>query len=400
MKDARQTIRLDSIHVPDDRIRPVDEAAAQALAALIRDQGQLSPIAVYSSHAGQKAFTLIYGARRFRAMEILGLDVIEAVLRTKAEAAMLEITDNLQPGNLKPLEVCEYCKSFEAFWIDKHGPIQRGGDRKSNGHRGRLISQDTEKLSFYNSLKELSGIPERTARRYLKIGSMHPTLRNALRNTPALSDFGLLTKFSKLEADEQPRAAAALVEHADLTAALKLVRPDKGRKDETQRREDIMLTTWSLLNAAQRQAFLESVGAMMKPLPSGFDLSTSLQTVPARNNPSPLRDWSAEPRELVDVQSAEQLGYDAPAKPKTKPTPRLSAKDDNLLNGLSCELWHKMQVSGGKWNAQLIRLCAKLDTEYQAKMAAKLWRKANMDASIAHATILLAEQKLSRKGAK
>ncbi|NKC02376.1 ParB N-terminal domain-containing protein [Ochrobactrum haematophilum] len=107
-QQQRRWLPISDILVPSDRLRPVSDEATESLAALIKEQGQLSPIAVYMSSAAERPYTLIYGARRLRAMEFLGEERIEVVLRRREDARMLEITDNLNIAGLSQIERADF----------------------------------------------------------------------------------------------------------------------------------------------------------------------------------------------------------------------------------------------------------------------------------------------------
>jgi ParB family chromosome partitioning protein len=214
-------IPANKIHIPEDYLRLVDDAAAQTLARLIASEGQKTPIAVYKSTAregGSKPYTLIYGARRLRAVQILGRDEVEAVLRPKDETNMMAIADNLAMPFLDALEQGEHLIAWRTAWETQHGSVTRGGDRKSNGQRDRLIEnlRNQKNINFYKELAEKFEISERTARRRFKIGALHPDLRNALRGTANAREYGKLARLTKLSLTQQGAVAVALSRNPDL----------------------------------------------------------------------------------------------------------------------------------------------------------------------------------------
>lgn len=219
MTDSRLSILISDIVVPADRIRPVDEAAAHALAALIAQQGQLSPVAVYRSSRMDRPYTLIYGARRLRAMELMSIARVDAVLRTKADAAILTVTDNLSAAALNALEYGEHLAEYKELWKQKLPTFKKG----LQTFQFETFARDhdfLEKAGFYKHLTEIFGISRTTAWRLLKVGMMTKELRDALRGTDAAGDRQSLLKFAKLEPRRQSQTAASMREGADWKAAL------------------------------------------------------------------------------------------------------------------------------------------------------------------------------------
>jgi ParB family chromosome partitioning protein len=303
------SIPLDQIYVPEDYVRPLDEGSAQRLARLIEREGQKAPIAVYSSKArqgGEKPYTLIYGARRLRAMAILERGTIEAVLRTKAEALMLSIADNFATTTLDPLEKGEHVATFAELWVETNGPISHGGDRRSRFPTETLKRKMDllEKSSFYKDLSENFGISKSAGWRLLKIGNMHPSLRAAIRGTPYAKDQTYLRKLIKYDWNAQAGIAGAMKIMPDLYAVLRMDDPATGRKgvgrmETGDWREDAFLKAWEALPRERRAGALGKIRAMTMPLdpwPADFP---EVQAVPAAGNQSPLWEAMRHPMGLV-----------------------------------------------------------------------------------------------------
>jgi hypothetical protein len=298
MSDTRLSVSVDQIYVPEDYLRPINEMAAQAIARLIEKEGQKTPIAVYRSSArqgGEKPYTLIYGARRLRAMIILGRNEIEAVLRKKAEATILTITDNLAMPSLDALEQAEYFTAYRIWWENEYGPISRGGDRKSNGHRDRLISNSafSEKTNFYKDISDIFGFSERTARRLQSIGRLYPALRDVLRGTSYAKDQKYLKKLTKFGPSHQAGIAAALKFEPDLDNVLRIADPTTGREgvgrmETGDWREKQFVDAWEGMPRDRRSAALDKIGAISKPLDPWPKSFPPPPPIPVHGNASPL----------------------------------------------------------------------------------------------------------------
>ncbi len=125
-----QKLALDVIVVPE-RIRPVDDEHAKALAQSIVREGLMNPITVrHTPNAKEGNYTLIAGAHRLRAAELLGYSDIDAVVvqADKENAALLEVAENLFRNELSVIDRALFVQTYRELWEKKYGEIQRGGD--------------------------------------------------------------------------------------------------------------------------------------------------------------------------------------------------------------------------------------------------------------------------------
>ncbi|MBX8801576.1 ParB N-terminal domain-containing protein [Ochrobactrum sp. MR28] len=263
MSNESLQLHIDEILVPSERLRPINEEAAQSLALLIKEQGQLSPIAVYRSNAAARPYTLIYGARRLRAMQILGQEKIEVVLRNKDDARMLEITDNLNVAGLSQLESAEFLSAFRECWEEKNGKISRGGNRKSNNRKDHLILPN-----YFNDIKSIFGFSTPVAVKLQRIADhLHPELKRIFKGTAIADEQGVLLKLAKKPPLEQRQIAIGYRDTGDLKKTLKIVYPEKGRMDEQTRNLTNFMDAWRRMNEATKQEALKCTGLVRAPMP-------------------------------------------------------------------------------------------------------------------------------------
>ncbi|UNE53534.1 ParB/RepB/Spo0J family partition protein [Bartonella machadoae] len=133
-----QRLSLDVIVVPE-RIRPVDDEHAKALAQSIAREGLMNPITVrHTPNAKEGNYTLIAGAHRLRAAALLGFGEIDAVVvqADKENAALLEVAENLFRNELSVIDRALFVQTYRELWEKKYGEIQRGGDG-SNQHKSK-----------------------------------------------------------------------------------------------------------------------------------------------------------------------------------------------------------------------------------------------------------------------
>lgn len=96
--------------------RHFDEESLSTLVASVRELGVLQPVLVRP--AGEGAYELIAGERRWRAAKRAGLATIPAVVRESDDVAMLEqaVVENLHREDLNPLEeAAAYQQLLEDF---------------------------------------------------------------------------------------------------------------------------------------------------------------------------------------------------------------------------------------------------------------------------------------------
>ncbi|MVA73350.1 hypothetical protein GOZ81_20050 [Agrobacterium vitis] len=336
------SIPIDKIHVPEDRIRPVDEAGAQALARLIEREGQLNPIAVYRSRVkGEgKQYTLIYGGRRLRAMDILGSKEIKAVLRLKAEAPMLEISDNLSVANLPQLEKGEHIVRYVEWWMECNSSTAWGGDRRLRFHSETTHgkSEFLKKSGFYNDLSENFNISKTVGWRLYQIGSLERSLRDALRRTRYADDQGRLLKLRKMSLPQQAGIAAALKIEPDLDTVLRIADPASGRQSVGRMetgdwREKQFTDAWEGMPRARRAAALDKIGAIMKPIDPWPMSFPPPPPIPVPGNASPLWRMMKNPYATLSAK----LTYDQLEEMKAD-IERVAEEEDYRSRSLSAKI--------------------------------------------------------------
>ncbi|MGH9269581.1 MAG: ParB/RepB/Spo0J family partition protein, partial [Acidimicrobiales bacterium] len=112
--------------------RHFDEEALTSLAASIRELGVLQPVLVRP--AGDGAWELIAGERRWRAARRAGLRTIPALVRTVSDAASLEqaLVENLHRADLNPMEeAAGYQQLIEEFHLTPVELAARVGKSRS-----------------------------------------------------------------------------------------------------------------------------------------------------------------------------------------------------------------------------------------------------------------------------
>ncbi|WP_375613737.1 ParB/RepB/Spo0J family partition protein [Bartonella sp. AP153HLJHH] len=235
-----QKLALDVIVVPE-RIRPVDDEHAKALAQSIVREGLMNPITVrHTPNAKEGNYTLIAGAHRLRAAELLGYSEIDAVVvqADKDNAALLEVAENLFRNELSVIDRALFVQTYRELWEKKYGEIQRGGDHgnqytKDKVAKGQVdplpndgdLNGKMQSLHFATHVADRIGLSKESVKRLNRISQhLQPELRSVLRGTALADNQAQLLKLAKMEPVAQRRVAIALQQvEGDLRRAVDLV---------------------------------------------------------------------------------------------------------------------------------------------------------------------------------
>jgi ParB family chromosome partitioning protein len=260
---------LSDIHI-GDRLRPIDPAYVEMIAASFTERGQISPIMIRRTPAKNKGatpFTLVAGGYRTTAAKLLGWTEIDAIIveADAREAQLLEISENLYRNELNPLDRAIFVMKYRELWEEQHGPI----DSKKNLKIGTKAPKGNDYPSAFCAGREFSkqvqnrlGFGAETYKLVNRIGqNLHPSLRQAVRGTEAETEQSTLLKLAKLSADDQLKVAAALKESPDLKPVLQWLKGPKPQADPQQAIFDNMVALWSKADEETQRRFLDHVGS-------------------------------------------------------------------------------------------------------------------------------------------
>ncbi|AGF75822.1 ParB/RepB/Spo0J family partition protein [Bartonella vinsonii] len=235
-----QRLSLDVIVVPE-RIRPVDDEHAKALAQSIAREGLMNPITVrHTPNAKEGNYTLIAGAHRLRAATLLGFGEIDAVVvqADKENAALLEVAENLFRNELSVIDRALFVQTYRELWEKKYGEIQRGGDHGNQYTKDKVAKGKLYPLPNDGSLEQLGkvypfakhvadriGLSKESIKLLNRIAQhLQPELRSVLRGTALADNQAQLLKLAKMEPLAQRRVAVAFQQvEGDLRRAVDLV---------------------------------------------------------------------------------------------------------------------------------------------------------------------------------
>lgn len=244
---ATTKLPIADIKVLETRLRPVSEAAVEALIALIEEYGFTSPILVRKHRWG---YALLDGAHRLEAMKRLGNDEIPvtACTCTDVDAALMEAGQNL-PGGMGALDDAVFLAAWKRAYLKKHPETARGV-------AGALSRWDMQPAnsSFASMVASRRGITERQIAKIIKAAEeLESHEVEALRAAPkiAISD---LTEISKITDPDERHAVIMRLSSGDAKNAATARRQIKAKAGDTAPVEDPVDAAFKALEKAWLRA--------------------------------------------------------------------------------------------------------------------------------------------------
>lgn len=195
-----------------ERLREVDGHWVEALGALIKEQGQLTPIMVVEGGNGYK---LVAGTHRVVAMTTAGFDKIRAEVYDaqgkdiETLIRLAEIDENLMRHELTPLDRGVFLAQRKVVYEALNPETKKGGDL-GNQHTGgkkrlKLI------FSFSQSTADKLGLGIDAVTRACRIGGLPADIRNRLSGTEFAKKEGELYNLTKVEPTDLPKVVKAML---------------------------------------------------------------------------------------------------------------------------------------------------------------------------------------------
>jgi len=257
-----RTIPIADIRVVD-RLRPIDQAYVEVLAASMREIGQLTPVEVRSEST---AFVLTTGCHRLAAARHLGWEKIDAdvVSCSAAEARLREIDENLFRHELNPLDRAVFLAQRKEIYEELHPEAKRGGDRRSVDNRSENQTESDSVWSFSRDAAEKTGLGERTIRQAVQIATSIPTeLRQRIGGTWLAKKQGELLALAKQPPAVQSKildlVLAEITATRSVKAALEIVEGRTEPEVDGDARLRKLLDAWHRTPKALQRIFIQSV---------------------------------------------------------------------------------------------------------------------------------------------
>jgi ParB family chromosome partitioning protein len=206
-----------------------------------------------------------------RGVELTGETEIDATIveADKAEAQLIEITENLFRNELSTLDRAIFVATYREVWQDKYGKIEAGRP----GNRINLIQliEDEAGKGFSEHVAERLGLSVASVKRLNQIAqNLHPDVRVAVRGTPIADNQSELLKIAKMEPKQQRRLAIAFRDEKDIRKARDLVEgATQPAKLDPEVLVDAMVAklvaAWEGASLFARERFLVEVGIEPDP---------------------------------------------------------------------------------------------------------------------------------------
>lgn len=217
-------LSLASIEVGDDRARPLDPLAVEALAALIREQGLLQRIVVREV---DDAHHLVAGWHRLEAVRSLGLTTIRAEILTCSsddDAKLAEVMENLGRKELIAFDRCRHLYDLKQVWERKYPHTKNGGDPAAKAEAARNRKPDSgtdapEVFGFVRACAEKIGLGRTQISEAVSIWTgltpqTRERIREELHGTKLADNQGGLKSLSKLSPVKQEKVLDAITDPA------------------------------------------------------------------------------------------------------------------------------------------------------------------------------------------
>lgn len=259
-----------------NRLRPVDMAHAELIAASIEQKGLIQPIVVrpmFPLADDQKNFTLVVGAHRLAGMRILGwqeLIVGETVIIRESDefsAKIDEIDENIARHDLNVLDRAIFMAERKRLYEERNATLGHGGNRKDVKFKEKIKRQSLPldfSPRFTADAANRTGFSERSVRLAVQLAkALDPEAIAAIRGTMLENNQIELLALSKLP-PEQQRAVAGFIKagtarnvlHGKWAAKIE----KEPRNDPQARVLTALLECFEKASKRTREQFMESTG--------------------------------------------------------------------------------------------------------------------------------------------
>jgi ParB family chromosome partitioning protein len=197
------------------RLRPVDEAHAQLIAASMNESSLIQPVVVRTDSSGN-GLKLVVGGHRLRGAAILGWDEVPAILieATDDEARQIEIDENLARKELTILERAQFLAERKRVYEALHPETAHGKAKKPKSEKAKVANLATFSR-FSKDAANSTGLGERTIRRSVELaGKLSTAAIAAIRGTKVADNQSELQALAELEPEQQVIVAGLIAAKA------------------------------------------------------------------------------------------------------------------------------------------------------------------------------------------
>jgi len=272
MTSEVRMIPIDEIEVTN-RLREIDDGEAMRIGASINENGQITPIMVAPIYGddelrpGEHRYRLIAGAHRVEGARRFNVKHLRAVVieGSEDELRLREIDENLYRHELTPYDIAVFLAERREVWTRIHGPVTRGGDRRS---KGQICPFDGEPdgTRFWKDTAAQFNLHLKTVQRSLKRkNGIDADVWNALKGTSASRNASVLDAIVRLGRDKQS-ALLKLVQDTGMRFedALRSAGAKEALPSATLRNLEAVKKAWSNAEQAERLLIVAFINAEAK----------------------------------------------------------------------------------------------------------------------------------------
>lgn len=215
LPDHEIDIEIAAIDVVD-RLRLVDRAYVEMIAASISETYLHQPIAVATAPDGGNRYVLVDGENRLEAFKLLGRATIPARIRTLTpqEREKHEIHANLIRNELTALDRAIFVGRLSDLFAAEHADARHGGDRKSKKWREKnQLANLANWSSFSKDAARRTGLAERSIRRTRELfDKLSPDAVALIRSSKVADNQAQLQALAAFEPADQVKLAREIAE--------------------------------------------------------------------------------------------------------------------------------------------------------------------------------------------
>lgn len=261
------------------RLRPVDRAHVELIAASIEQRGLLQPIVVREQQPHPilpdqtPPYTLVLGAHRLEALKALGwkeLTVGGHVLIMGVDdfdARIMEIDENIARHELNPLDRALFLAERKRLYEERNEAMRHGGDRRSKKIK-ELTKSQSLRLDFSERFTieaaKRTGYSERTIQIAIRLAeNLDKAAIEELRGTMVETNQNELMQLCALTKEQQRKAAVAIKSGTAKTvseARVAIGLDDKKNDNPQARFYASAIDVWGKLDKLHRANLLDAIG--------------------------------------------------------------------------------------------------------------------------------------------
>lgn len=276
------TIRVADIDI-GDRLRPIDEAWADALGSIMAREGQRTPIVVCRL-PGTKRWTLVAGGHRVAGARLHGIAYLKAehISADRTERRLTEVSENIWRRGLDPIDRAAFVAELHDLLKVRAGvdPTQSPQQIAANvrwkkelkAEAGDASDKMSEAYGFSDQVADQLGLNRRTIERDLLLyRRLSPSDVERLREArhPVLGNASELRKLAALDDHKRSSVVGLLIHPMGLAKTVSqavAVLDQRPTKDPEIKRLSAFIGAFQRMGVTERKAALHELVGMMTPV--------------------------------------------------------------------------------------------------------------------------------------